>query len=147
MSHANYERLSAADASFLNLEKPSLPLHISATLLYESGVFATQGNGIDIEVYKAAVEAVLLQRQTAARVRAAERRDLAASRTARLTRDKAYRIVSRKKSRPIVRSESTYAATMRGGIKRGKKRGSAYLQTQSTNQRNQGNRGNAGRNY
>jgi WS/DGAT/MGAT family acyltransferase len=59
MSQGNYERLSATDTSFLILEKPSTPLHISATLLYESGPFATRGSGIDIEAYKAAIEAVL----------------------------------------------------------------------------------------
>lgn len=59
MSQGNYERLSATDTSFLLLEKPSIPLHISATLLYESGPFATRGSGIDIEAYKAAIEAVL----------------------------------------------------------------------------------------
>lgn len=59
MSQGNYERLSATDTSFLILERPSIPLHIATTLIYESGPFATQGGGVDIDAYKAAIEAVL----------------------------------------------------------------------------------------
>jgi WS/DGAT/MGAT family acyltransferase len=59
MSQGNYERLSAMDTSFLILEKPSSPLHISATLIYDSGPLATKGGGIDIAAYRAATEAVL----------------------------------------------------------------------------------------
>jgi len=55
----HYERLSAMDTSFLILEKPESPLHVSATLIYEAGSLATEDGGIDVEAYRAATEAVL----------------------------------------------------------------------------------------
>lgn len=59
MSEGSYDRLSAMDTSFLVLEKPSSPLHISATLIYEAGPLGTKGGGVDFDAYKAATEAVL----------------------------------------------------------------------------------------
>ncbi len=59
MQHHYYERLSAMDTSFLVLEKPSSPLHVSATLIYEAGPLATEDGGIGIDAYRAATEAVL----------------------------------------------------------------------------------------
>ena len=58
-SHLHYERLSAMDTSFLILEKPESPLHVSATLIYEAGPLATGDGGLDIDAYRAATEAVL----------------------------------------------------------------------------------------
>jgi len=55
----NYERLSAMDTSFLVLEKPHSPLHVSATLIYEAGPMAKPDSGIDISAYRAATESVL----------------------------------------------------------------------------------------
>ncbi|MBW2268891.1 MAG: wax ester/triacylglycerol synthase family O-acyltransferase [Deltaproteobacteria bacterium] len=59
MDPENYERLSAMDTSFLVLEKPGCPLHVSATILYESGGLATADGGVDIEAYRKATAAVL----------------------------------------------------------------------------------------
>ncbi|MBW2499837.1 MAG: wax ester/triacylglycerol synthase family O-acyltransferase [Deltaproteobacteria bacterium] len=59
MSQPYYDRLSAMDASFLVLEKPESPLHVSATLIYEAGPLATAEGGIDVAAYRAATEAVL----------------------------------------------------------------------------------------
>ena len=58
-SHPHYERLTAMDTSFLILEKPESPLHVSATLIYEAGPLATEDGGLDIDAYRAATEAVL----------------------------------------------------------------------------------------
>jgi diacylglycerol O-acyltransferase / wax synthase len=54
-----FERLSAMDTSFLVLEKPWSPLHVSATLIYEAGPLAKPDGGIDVDAYRAATEAVL----------------------------------------------------------------------------------------
>ncbi len=55
----SYERLSAMDTSFLILERPQSPLHVSATLIYEAGPLARPDGGIDMAAYRAATEAVL----------------------------------------------------------------------------------------
>ena len=59
MSSSHYERLSAMDTSFLVLEKPWSPLHVSATLIYEAGPMAKADGGIDISAYRDATESVL----------------------------------------------------------------------------------------
>ena len=51
-SHPHYERLTAMDTSFLILEKPESPLHVSATLIYEAGPLATADGGLDIDAYR-----------------------------------------------------------------------------------------------
>jgi len=59
MSEFYYERLSAMDTSFLILEKPWSPLHVSATLIYEGGPMIKENGGIDIAAYRDATESVL----------------------------------------------------------------------------------------
>ena len=59
MIETHCERLSAMDASYLVLEKPHTPLHVSATLIYEAGPLATPDGGIDVAAYRRATEAVL----------------------------------------------------------------------------------------
>lgn len=59
MTEPYYERLSAMDTSFLVLEKPWSPLHISATLIYDAGPLANADGGIDVGAYRDATEAVL----------------------------------------------------------------------------------------
>jgi WS/DGAT/MGAT family acyltransferase len=59
MSSPYYERLTAMDTSFLVLEKPWSPLHVSATLIYEAGPMAKADGGIDISAYRDATESVL----------------------------------------------------------------------------------------
>ena len=53
------ERLTAMDAAFLVLEKPHSPLHVSCTLIYETGPLAKPGGGVDFAAYRAATESVL----------------------------------------------------------------------------------------
>lgn len=59
MNKAHYERLTPMDTTFLVLEKPWSPLHVSATLIYEAGPLEKAGGGIDIDAYRDATEAVL----------------------------------------------------------------------------------------
>ena len=59
MPEGYFERLSAMDTSFLILEKPSSPLHVSATLIYEAGPMSTAAGGVDIDAFKSAIRAVL----------------------------------------------------------------------------------------
>jgi diacylglycerol O-acyltransferase len=60
MAKTYYDRLSAMDTSFLILEKPWSPLHISATLIYHAGPLRTEeGGGIDVAAYRGATESVL----------------------------------------------------------------------------------------
>ncbi len=59
MTASSYERLSAMDTSFLVLEKPWSPLHVSATLIYRMGPLAREGGGVDVDAYRDATEAVL----------------------------------------------------------------------------------------
>ncbi len=59
VARPHYERLSAMDTSFLILERPQSPLHVSATLIYETGPLARPDGGIDVDAYRAATEAVL----------------------------------------------------------------------------------------
>lgn len=59
MKEPHFERLTAMDTSFLILEKPWSPLHVSTTLIYRAGPLARGDGGIDIAAYRAATEAVL----------------------------------------------------------------------------------------
>ena len=45
----HYDRLSAQDATFLDLEGPSAPQHVAATVVLRSGSLRTRAGGIDIE--------------------------------------------------------------------------------------------------
>lgn len=45
----SYDRLSAQDATFLDLETPSHHMHIAATLVFSSGPLRTPDGGVDIE--------------------------------------------------------------------------------------------------
>lgn len=46
---ARYERLSVIDRTFLDLESPSYPQHIAATLVFDAGPLRTPDGGIDAE--------------------------------------------------------------------------------------------------
>lgn len=54
-----YERLSAQDASFLVAERPTVPMHVAGTQIFEAGPLAKPDGGIDIAAFKRATEAVL----------------------------------------------------------------------------------------
>jgi hypothetical protein len=51
----HYDRLSAQDATFLDLEGPTAPQHVAATLVLRSGSLRTPAGGIDIERVRAYV--------------------------------------------------------------------------------------------
>ena len=55
----SYERLSAQDASFLVAERPSVPMHVAGTQIFEAGPLARPDGGVDIDAFKRATEAVL----------------------------------------------------------------------------------------
>ncbi len=59
MASYAYDRLSAQDNSFLLWETPYLHMHVSSTLVFETGPFRTAEGGVDIERYKRATEATL----------------------------------------------------------------------------------------
>jgi WS/DGAT/MGAT family acyltransferase len=59
MFRYNYERLSAQDTSFLFLERPTVPMHVAATAIYEAGPLLTPEGGIDVERFKQGVQSVL----------------------------------------------------------------------------------------
>lgn len=46
---ADYERLSASDNTFLDLEKNNTHMHVGATLIFDSGPLKTRVGGVDIE--------------------------------------------------------------------------------------------------
>jgi hypothetical protein len=46
---ARYERLSVVDRTFLDLESPSHPQHIAATLVFDAGPLVTAEDGVDAE--------------------------------------------------------------------------------------------------
>jgi len=56
----HYERLSALDASFLEIEDPSTHMHVAATLLFEPGPLATPEGGLDVERLRAYIESRLV---------------------------------------------------------------------------------------
>jgi diacylglycerol O-acyltransferase len=52
---AHYQRLTALDASFLEIEDASTHMHVAATLLFEPGPLATADGGLDVERLRAYV--------------------------------------------------------------------------------------------
>jgi diacylglycerol O-acyltransferase len=55
----HYERLTALDASFLEIEDAATHMHVAAALLFEPGPLATPDGGLDIERIRAHVESCL----------------------------------------------------------------------------------------
>ena len=72
MSEVPYERLSAQDATFLDLETPEQPQHIAAAVVLEAAPLRTKAGAIDIERLRAYVDSRLHQlpryRQRLARI-------------------------------------------------------------------------------
>ena len=56
---ANYERLSALDASFVGLEDESYHMHVGSVMIFDAVPLRTSGGGIDIERIRGAIEAHL----------------------------------------------------------------------------------------
>ena len=59
MSVTTYDRLSAQDRSFLDLEGPSTHMHVAGAFLFEKGPLATPQGGVDIDKVRESVEARL----------------------------------------------------------------------------------------
>src|SRR5881397_2985681 len=56
---ANYERLSAMDASFLGIEDQAAHMHVGAVMLFDAAPLQTPDGGIDIERIRRAIHARL----------------------------------------------------------------------------------------
>jgi WS/DGAT/MGAT family acyltransferase len=59
LSYAHYDRLTALDASFLELETPAVHMHVGSVGIFEAGPLARAGGGVDFERIRAIVEAGL----------------------------------------------------------------------------------------
>jgi len=59
MVRQNYERLSAQDQSFLVMENPTTHMHVVSVNLFEAGPLKTADGGINVDLYKKAIESVL----------------------------------------------------------------------------------------
>jgi diacylglycerol O-acyltransferase / wax synthase len=59
MAYSHFERLSALDDSFLEIEDGNSHMHIGAVALFEGGPLATPEGGVDIERVRALMEAGL----------------------------------------------------------------------------------------
>src|SRR3990172_11047899 len=54
-----YEPLSAQDASFLAVEAPNTPMHVTGVTIHRAGPLRNEGGGIDVGAYKRATLALL----------------------------------------------------------------------------------------
>jgi WS/DGAT/MGAT family acyltransferase len=59
MARYNYDRLSAQDNSFLLLESPNLPMHVSSTLVFEAGPLRTAEGGVDMDAIRHVTASIL----------------------------------------------------------------------------------------
>ena len=59
MAYAHYERLSALDAMFLEIESPSVHMHVGAVAIFAGGGLATPEGGLDMERIRALAEPAL----------------------------------------------------------------------------------------
>ena len=57
-----YERLSAVDAAFLEIEDESCPMHVGAVAIFDAGPLAHPEGGVDIDRIRDLVDAVLVPR-------------------------------------------------------------------------------------
>ena len=62
MAQSHYERLSALDASFLEIEDPDTPMHVGAVAIFEAGPISRPEGGVDIERIRTLVESMLVPR-------------------------------------------------------------------------------------
>jgi WS/DGAT/MGAT family acyltransferase len=62
MKAPHYERLSALDAAFLELEDESCPMHVGAVAVFDAGPLALADGGFDIERFRRFVESGLQPR-------------------------------------------------------------------------------------
>jgi WS/DGAT/MGAT family acyltransferase len=61
-TNPHWERLSALDAAFLEVEDESCPMHVGAVAVFEAGPLARPDGGVDIERIHALVEGLLVPR-------------------------------------------------------------------------------------
>lgn len=59
MAYAHYERLSALDAAFLEVEDENAPLHVGAVSVFDPGPLSQPDGGFDIDRFRRFVESVL----------------------------------------------------------------------------------------
>jgi WS/DGAT/MGAT family acyltransferase len=59
MARPHYERLSALDASFLEIETENAPMHVGAVAVFGPGPLTGERGGVDIERFRHFVESVL----------------------------------------------------------------------------------------
>jgi WS/DGAT/MGAT family acyltransferase len=71
MAYSHYERLSALDATFLELESPSVHMHVGCVAIVSGGELGAPGAGLDIERIRTLAEPAL-HRQPRFRQRLAE---------------------------------------------------------------------------
>jgi len=62
MTSPHYERLSALDAAFLEIEDESCPMHVGAVAIFDAAPLTRPEGGIDIDRIRALVESVLVPR-------------------------------------------------------------------------------------
>jgi WS/DGAT/MGAT family acyltransferase len=62
MSGSHYERLTALDASFLEIEDENCPMHVGAVAIFDPGPLTSSEGGFDIELFTKFVESVLAPR-------------------------------------------------------------------------------------
>ena len=59
MGYAHYDRLTALDASFLEMETPAVHMHVGSVGIFQSGPLARAGGGVDFDRIRSIVEAGL----------------------------------------------------------------------------------------
>jgi WS/DGAT/MGAT family acyltransferase len=59
VAYAHYDRLSALDATFLEIETPSVHMHVGAVAVFAGGALATPEGGLDMERIRALSEPAL----------------------------------------------------------------------------------------
>lgn len=59
MAYSHYERLSALDAAFLEIEDENAPLHVGAVAVFDPGPLSLPDGGFDIDRFRRFVESVL----------------------------------------------------------------------------------------
>jgi WS/DGAT/MGAT family acyltransferase len=62
MAASHYERLTALDAAFLEIEDENCPMHVGAVGIFDAGPLTRSGGGFDIERFTKYVESVLTPR-------------------------------------------------------------------------------------
>lgn len=62
MAYSHYERLTAVDAAFLEIEDENCPMHVGAVAVFDAGPLSLPEGGVDIDRFRRFVESVLQPR-------------------------------------------------------------------------------------